>query len=132
MQADESSLTLKEAAMEAYVARFQGTGTALFSPITPSVPSWVADIPTFAEWVRWFGKDSPQNIADVLNDAKWQGQLGFVYMIIDVDMEVFANLSQLLRPHVQLVGHRELVDLAHQKHQHELLQTSTHSVTSAF
>ena len=101
--------------MEAYVRLFQGTGMSVFSPITPLVPSWVGDIPTFAEWARWFGNKPAGDVADMLNDDSWRGHLGYVFMIIDVGMDALLNMSHLLQPHVQLVGYRELIDLAHQR-----------------
>ena len=105
--------------MEAYVQNFQGKGVSVFSPILPPLPRWVGDIPTFVEWIRWFGNTPTEDIAHNLNDKGHIGDLGYVFMIIDVDMGALANLTELLSPHVQLVGYRELIELAHQKREHE-------------
>lgn len=111
---------LHEEAMEAYVAGFAGTNTSVFSPITPAIPSWVGDVPTFPEWVRWFGGTPPADVAHALSSDALRGELGYVFMIIDVDMQALVHMSRLLRPHVQLVGHRELISLAHKKRNAEM------------
>lgn len=108
---------LHEAAVEAYVLRFQETGTAVFSPITPLIPAWVGDVPTFAEWFRWFGNSRLSDLTSMLAKEELRGELGYVYMIIDVNMTALGTLASLLsqHPHVHLVGYRELISLAHQK-----------------
>ncbi|KAK9793994.1 hypothetical protein WJX73_001371 [Symbiochloris irregularis] len=111
---------LQEEAMQAYVSRFKGTGVAVFSPITPYLPPWVDDgIPTFTEWVRWFASKPTKEVADFLNGEGLKGELGFMYMIIDIGMDRLRELMPLLEAHVELVGYRELVQLAHQKREYE-------------
>ena len=112
---------LQEEAMQAYVSRFKGTGVSVFSPIMPYLPPWIDDvIPTFAEWVRWWDSKSTAEVADFLNQKKLRGEMGYVYMIIDVGMDRLKELTSALQQHVQLVGYRELVELAHQKHEAEM------------
>ena len=105
--------------MAAYVNRFEGTGVSVFSPITPSLPSWVGDVPTFTEWARWFGSTPAVDVAHLLNNPELHGELGYVYMIIDVGMAALANMTDMLHPSVRLVGYRELISLAKQKQEYE-------------
>lgn len=122
---------LQEEAMQAYVSRFRDTGVAVFSPITPSLPPWVDDvIPTFVEWIRWLGNRPTDKIAHVLNKEELRGELGFMYMIIDIGMDRFRELMSMLKGHVQLVGYRELVQLAYQKREYE--RTTDQTSRTAF
>ena len=51
----------------------------------------------------------------VLNNPDLRGQLGFLYKILDVPTHALSDLVAGLDDHVQLVGYRELMDLARQK-----------------
>ena len=104
-------------AMQRYIARFEGTSIqAVFSPIMPYVSRWIGNIATFHELIRWTSTQTtpPDAVAQQLLKLP-QGTFGYVYKLPDITMhEVEALARCLAGTHVELVGHRELVKLAHQ------------------
>ena len=104
-------------AMQRYIARFEGTSIqAVFSPIMPYVSRWIGNIATFHELIRWTNSQAtpPDVVAQQLLKLP-QGSFGYVYKLPDITMhEVEALARCLANTHVELVGHRELVKLAHQ------------------
>lgn len=88
----------------------------VFSPIHPPVADWIGDVCTFREWYRLgIGNTSVEELARRLNADTHRGQLGYAYVIHFVSMDQIEKLPALLEPHVELVGYRELIDLAWQK-----------------
>lgn len=99
---------------QAYVRRFSGTAVrSVFSPVLPYMPLWLTDeLTTFAEQYRWFADNSTSHLAEFLNQRTPRGRLGYVHKIFDVPYERVEALAAALQPHVQLVGHRELAQVA--------------------
>ena len=96
--------------------RFNGTAiSSVLSPILPWVAARIGSLDTFRELHRWFGGESAAAVAAKLGRLP-RGTLGFVYKIPDVGMERVEALAQALPPHVQLVGYRELRQLADEKY----------------
>ena len=54
----------------------QGSGMGVFTPVTPSIAGFVGDVPVFQEWIRWFGKDDPMDVAEMLGHPDLIGSLG--------------------------------------------------------
>ena len=49
----------------------------VFTPTLPSIAGFVGDVPVFQEWIRWFGKDDPMDVAEMLGHPDLIGNLGY-------------------------------------------------------
>ena len=104
-------------AMERYIAQFANSSIqAVFSPIMPFVHAHIGNIVTFRELVRWTDSAvaTPSVVAETLTKFP-KGTMGYVYKLPDISMHDVEALGRTLQDtHVKLVGHREMVSLAHQ------------------
>lgn len=66
--------------------------------------------------LSWFADNSTEHLANFLNTTP-RGRLGYVHTIFDVPRGRVEELAALLQPHVVLVGHRELIQIAWLKKQ---------------
>ena len=48
----------------------------VFTPTLPALAGFVGDVPVFQEWIRWFGKDDPMDVAEMLGHPDLIGNLG--------------------------------------------------------
>ena len=79
---------------------------------------------TFHELHRWFGSESADDVAHALGQLP-RGTLGFVYKIPDVGLDRVEALAKAVPAHVQLVGYRELRQLADEKYSGQAAQAPT-------
>ena len=106
---------LREIAMERYLRRFGGSAIrSVLSPIMPFVPDRIGPLRTFREVHRWFGAESAAKVGAALGRLP-RGSLGYVYKIPDVGLDEVEALAAAVPAHVQLVGYRELGQLADAK-----------------
>ncbi len=119
-----------EAAMHAYLGRLSNTSIqTVFSPITPYVPAKIGSLETFREVYRWLGPQDPGvSVAQKLGELP-RGSLGYLYKLPDISMALVEELARNLPSHVQLVGYRELAELA--KSRRALLGESADGGTDA-
>ena len=104
--------------MAAYLSRFNNSAIqSVFSPIQPAVPAYIGNLETFTEVHRWFGSETAARVAVDLARLR-KGSLAYVYKLPDVGIDQVEVLARALPPHVQLVGYRELAELARQKRKH--------------
>lgn len=117
-----------EPAMQAYLNRLSNTSIqSVYSPITPYVPAQIGTLETFRELYRWFGPSDPgAAVAQKLGELP-RGSLGYLYKLPDVGLDQVEALAKALPSHVQLVGYRELAELA--KARRELLGPSENGGT---
>ncbi|BDA45333.1 hypothetical protein COCOBI_07-1200 [Coccomyxa sp. Obi] len=103
-----------EPAMVNYLSRLSSSNgpiQAVFSPITPYVPAKIGRLETFRESYRWFGTETIASVAQKLGGFPL-GSLGYLYKLPDVTLDQVEALAKALPQHVELVGYRELTELA--------------------
>ncbi|MGE0827543.1 MAG: hypothetical protein AB7G75_35100 [Candidatus Binatia bacterium] len=67
------------------------------------------------ELIRWRSDDTTTAIAAALSDRDWVGKLGYVYVQPGPNLVHVHDMVSRLRPHVNVVGYRELICLSRQK-----------------
>lgn len=84
-----------EPAMVRYLSRLsssKGPIQAVFSPITPYVPTKIGSLETFRESYRWFGTESIASVAQKLGGFPL-GSLGYLYKLPDVGLDQVLKLQ---------------------------------------
>ena len=86
-------------------------------PLPPAgaTPTWVGDVAAFKPCVQWGGANASAVAAAIV--AVPRGELSYAYLTLGYDTSVVDEVARLVAaaPHVELVGYRELIEVAAQR-----------------
>ena len=86
-------------------------------PLPPAgaTPTWVGDVAAFKPCVQWGGANASAVAAAIV--AVPRGELSYAYLTLGYDTSVVDEVARLIAaaPHVELVGYRELIEVAAQR-----------------
>ncbi|MFW5985229.1 MAG: hypothetical protein ACOCQ1_03015 [Halanaerobiaceae bacterium] len=113
----------KQGMVEAIKAYSGSEIKGIFTPITPRVSSWINDIRIFQERYRLniHQEEPDEKLSEMINNLNSlsPGELTYVYVIHHSPLDKLEIVPEQLEDHIELVGYRELIELAEQKRKME-------------
>ena len=85
-------------------------------------PTFVGEIPVFKP-IYQYGPANATAAAAAINDVQ-PGSMNYIYFSLGYDMKLVDDVAALAAPHVELVGYREIIELARQKHKKQQTQAT--------